>query len=190
MAIVRFGTASALLASLVLGQDPHAHHRPAPTPVEGGWVKYQHETAGFSLEHPAAWSVVSGKNAASIHIAHPTKAAHLFVSVFAMPEGSLREFAELKFGFQQEIFRPLGPARAMEGAGWSGLVQEAEAAQGEERARRRILCAQHGDLYVVLALYFDPRDLAEPGQDYERLFTSLRFDAGPDAPVSSPAPPQ
>jgi hypothetical protein len=40
---------------------------------------------------------------------------------------------------------------------------------------RRILCAKHEGLYVSLALYVDPEELAEHETDYERLFTSLRF---------------
>ena len=181
--------AAAILATLAQGQDPHAHHRPAPTLVEGGWVKYRHKTAGFSLEHPADWTVSNEKVAISIHIAHPTKPAHLYASAFRMPEGTLRDFAELKFGTQPEIFTPLGPPRTMEGVGWSGLVQEAAATQDGERARRRILCAKHGDLYVSLALYIDPRNLDAPEGAYERIFTSLRFDAGAAAPISSPVRP-
>jgi hypothetical protein len=187
MALGHFWMTTALLVALAQGQDPHAHHQSAPTVVEGGWVKYHHKTANFSLEHPANWRVVSEKGVVSIHIAHPTKPVHLFVSAFIMHDGTLQEFAELKFGAQPEIFKPLGPARTMEGVGWSGLVQEAEAADDGERARRRILCAQHGDLYVGLALYIDPNELAAPDEDYERLFKSLRFDAGVSAPISSPA---
>lgn len=186
MALGHFWTATALLAALAQGQDPHAHHRPAPTVGEGGWVKYQHKTANFSLEHPPDWRVVSEKTV-SIHIAHPTKAVHLFVSAFSMQGGTLREFAELKFGAEPEIFKPLAPARTMEGVGWSGLVQEAEAAASGERARKRILCAKHEDLYVSLALYIDANELAAPDEDYERLFSSLRFDARVTAPTSSPA---
>ena len=188
-ALGHFWMTIALLAALAQGQDPHAHHGSAPTVVEGGWVKYHHKTANFSVEHPPGWRVLSEKNVVSIHIAHPTKPVHLFVSAFTMHDGTLQEFAELKFGAESEIFKPLGPARAMEGVGWSGLVQEAEAAANGERARRRILCAQHGDLYVGLALYLDANELAAPDEDYERLFSSLRFDADVSAPVSSPAQP-
>jgi hypothetical protein len=182
-------TATALMALLAQGQDPHAHHRAAPAPEAGGWVKYRHKTAGFSLEHPADWRVDRPKGGVSVHIAHPTKPVHLFASAFTMAAGTLQDFAAQKFGVQPETFRPLGPARAMEGVGWSGLVQDAEATQGEEHARRRILCAKHGDLYVSLALYADPKELAVPDANYERLFTSLRFDAGPASPTSSPAQP-
>jgi len=189
MGLGHFWTATAFLATLAQGQDPHAHHRPVPAPAEGGWVKYQHKTARFSLEHPADWRVVSEKGVVSIHIAHPTKAVHLFASAFVMPEGTLREFADQRFGVQPEIFKPLGHVRTMEGVGWSGLVQEAAATQDGERARRRILCAKHGDLYVSLALYIDPRNLDAPEGAYERIFTSLRFDAGAAAPISSPVQP-
>jgi hypothetical protein len=187
MALGRLWTMSALVAALAQGQDPHAHHRHAPTPTEGGWVRYQHKSAGFSVEHPADWRVVAEKGVLAVHIEHPTKPVHLFASAFTMPEGTLQDFAEQKFGVQSETFRPLGPARSLEGVGWSGLVQEAEAAQGEERARRRILCARHENLYVSLALYNDPRDEALPEKDCERLFASLRFDSSPaPAPVPSP----
>jgi hypothetical protein len=175
--------ATAILATLAQGQDPHAHHRPEPTRVEGGWVKYRHKTAGFSLEHPADWTVSNEKVAISIHIAHPTKSAHLYASAFRMPEGTLRDFAEQKFGTQPEIFTPLGPPRTMEGVGWNGLVQDAETTQGGERIRRRILCAKHEGLYVSLALYIDSKELASPDVDYDRLFTSLRFDADAAAPT-------
>ncbi len=148
-------------------------------------MKYRHKTAHFSVEHPPGWRVVSEKGVISIHIVHPTKPLHLFVSAFTMNGGTLQEFAELKFGVQPEIFKPLGPARAIEGVGWSGLLQEAEAAASGERAHRRILCAQHGHRYVGLALYLDANALAAPDEDYERLFSSLRF----GAPVSSPAQP-
>ena len=78
--------ATTILVMQTAGQDPHAHHRPAPTPAEGGWVKYQHKTGGFSLEHPADWTVSNEKTAISIHIAHPTKPAH---STFR-PSGCLK----------------------------------------------------------------------------------------------------
>jgi hypothetical protein len=153
--------------------------------VEGGWVRYRHQTAGFSFEHPAGWTEDKRKVAVSIRISHPTKPVHVFASAFRMPEGTLREFAEQKFGVQPELFKPLGPARNMEGAGWSGLVQDAEAIQGGDRVRRRILCAKHEGLYVSLALYLDPKELAAPEVDYDRFFSSLRFDAGP---APSPVP--
>jgi hypothetical protein len=169
--------ATTLLVMQAAGQDPHAHHRPAPTPVEGGWVKYQHKTGGFSLEHPADWKVSNEKMAISIHIAHPTKPAHLYVSAFRMAEGTLKEFAEMKFGAQPELFTPLGPSRTLDGVGWTGLVQDADTTHGGGRTRRRVLCAKHGDLYVSLAIYMDAEVLAAPDLDYDRLLTSLRFDA-------------
>jgi hypothetical protein len=181
--------ASALVATLVQGQDPHAHHGHAPTPTEGGWVRYQHKSAGFSLEHPADWKVVGEKGTVAVHIEHPTKPVHLFAAAYTMAEGTLQDFADQKFGVQREIFRPIGPAHALEGVGWSGLVEDAEAAQGEERARRRILCARHENMFVSLTLYNDPRDEALPEKDCERLFASLRFDARPPAPVPSPGQP-
>jgi hypothetical protein len=189
MALTQIWTAVFLLAALSQEPDPHAHHQPAPTVVEGGWVKYQHKTAQFSLEHPADWSVHE-ENPVSIHIAHPSKPVHLYVAAFRMPQGTLKDFAQQKFGVQAEIFKPLGDARALDGSGWSGLVQEAEASRGTDRVRRRILCARHGDLYVSLALYMDPTQLAAPGEDYERLFTSLHFDAAEAPPRSSPAQPR
>jgi hypothetical protein len=186
MALGRLWTVSALVATLAQGQDPHAHHHIAPTAGEGGWVTYQHKTAGFSLEHPADWRVVAEKGVVSIHIAHPTKAVHLFAAAFVMAEGTLQDFAEQRFGVQPEIFKPVGPARTLDGVGWSGLVQEAEAAQGVEHARRRILCAKHEHRYVSLALYTDPNEHALPDEDCERLFKSLRFAVDPAAPVPSP----
>jgi hypothetical protein len=182
--------AMAALAALAQASDPHAHHRPAaPAPAAGGWVTYRHKTAGFSLEHPADWTVANEKVAVSIHISHPSRPVHLYASAFKMPEGTLQEFAELKFGVQAELFTPLGPARSLDGVGWSGLVQDAEAQRGEDRTRRRILCAKEKDkdLFVSLALYLDARELSAPEMDYERLFTSLRFGAVP-APTPSPAP--
>ena len=193
MVLGRIWLSTALLATLAHAQeqDPHAHHRhAAPTTVAGGWVKYQHKTAGYSLEHPADWRVVNDPAAVSVHIAHPTKAAHLFASAFTMPNGTLQDFAALKFGVQPELFKALGPARSIDGDGWSGLLQEADAAEGEERARRRILCAQHGMLYVSLALYVDPKELAESAAVYERLFTSLRFGEVAATPSVPPAQPR
>ena len=181
--------ATVILATLAQAQDPHAHHhQAAPTPAEGGWVTYRHETAGFSLEHPADWTVSKEKVAISIHLAHPTKPAHLYASAFRMPEGTLREFAEMKFGTQPEVFTPLGPPRTLDGVGWNGLVQDAEAKRDGGRTRRRILCARHGGLYVSLALYIDSAELAAPDVDYDRLFTSLRFDGGAAPPNPSPIP--
>ncbi len=177
-----FWTATAILAMLVQAPDPHAHHHPAPIPAEGGWVKYRHETAGFTLEHPADWTVSNEKVAVSIHIAHPTKPVHLYVSAFTMREGTLADFAEQKFSMQPEMFKALGPARTMEGVGWSGLVQDAESTREGDKVHRRVLCAKHGDLYVSLALYLDAHELAAPDADYDRLFTSLRFDAAAPAP--------
>jgi hypothetical protein len=190
MALGRLWISATLLAALAQAPapDPHAHHH-APPPAQGGWVRYQHGSAGFSLEHPADWTVVSDKAAVATHIAHPTKAVHLFASAFTMPAGTLKDFAEAKFGVQPELFKPLGPARSLDGAGWNGLVQDAEANEGAEHARRRILCAQHGNLYVSLALYVDPKEI--PGQEevYERIFSSLRFADTAAPPAGSPSPP-
>jgi hypothetical protein len=58
-------------------------------------------------------------------------------------------------------------------------VQDSETPADGGRTRRRILCARHGDRYVSLALYLDAQDLATPGMDYDRLFTSVRFEAAP-----------
>lgn len=184
----RIWTTTALVAMLAPGQGPHEHHPPAQTLVDGGWAIYRHKTAAFTFEHPAAWSVVSEKAGVSIHISHPTKAVHLFAAAFTMPEGTLQAFADQKFAVQREIFKPLGTARAIEGAGWHGLIEDADAAEGGERARRRMLCAQHGDLFVSLTLYVDPSELAGPDGDYGRVFTSLRFDSGAADPA--PAPPR
>lgn len=179
-------TATALVAMLATGQGPHPHHQPAPTPVEGGWTTYRHKTAGFAIEHPAAWSVISEKAGISIHISHPTKAVHLFAAAFRMPDGSLQSFADEKFSVQRELFKPLGPPRAIEGEGWHGLVEDADAAEGGEKARRRMLCAQHGDLLVTLTLYIAPGELGGPDGEYERVFSSLRFDAASADPAASP----
>lgn len=167
--------AVSLFAVLEQGHGQHAHHQP-PAPTEG-WVRYRHETGGFSLEHPAGWTVNRPKQSVSIHIAHPTKATHLFVSAFDMAAGSLEEFAEMKFAVQAELFRVLGPTRTMEGPGWKGLVQEAETleAPGGKHARRLMLCACHEHRYVSLTLYLDSDELAQNGKEYERIFTSLRF---------------
>jgi hypothetical protein len=193
MALGRMWMVAAILAALAQGQrpdqDPHAHHRATPTPAAGGWVEYHHKTAGFSLDHPADWEVAKEKTAVSIHISHPTRPVHLYASAFVMTEGTLQEFAELKFGVQPEIFKPLGPPRTLDGAGWTGLVQDAEAIQDSGHTRRRILCARHGNLYVSLALYLDAQELAAPVVDYDRLFTSLRFDA-PRAAAPTPPPAQ
>lgn len=185
MLIGRIWMATAIVAMLAPAQSPHDHHQPAPTLVEGGWAIYRHKTAGFSFEHPAAWSVVSEKAGVSIHISHPTKAIHLFAAAFTMPEGTLQAFADQKFPVQREIFKPLGPPHSIEGEGWHGLVEDADAAEGGEKARRRMLCAQHGDLFVSLTLYIDPSELAGPDGDYERAFSSLRFDGG----AADPSPP-
>ena len=72
--------ASVLLAMLASQAGPHAHHTPAPAVAEGGWTTYRHKTAGFTFEHPAAWSSLSEKSGISIHISHPTKAVHLFAA--------------------------------------------------------------------------------------------------------------
>jgi hypothetical protein len=193
MALGRLWMATALVVALAQGnpqdkQDPHAHHHHAPATAPGGWVRYQHRSAGFSLEHPSDWTVVSDKAAVATHIAHPTKAVHLFASAFTMTEGTLKDFADAKFGVQPELFKPLGAARSVEGVGWSGLQQEAEAHEGVEHARRRILCAQHGSLYVSLALYVDPKELSGAENLYERIFSSLRFGEAA-APPASPSPP-
>ena len=134
--------------------------------------------------------MVSEKATVSIHIAHPTKAVHLFASAFTMSEGTLQDFAQMKFGVQSELFKPLGAPRSMDGVGWNGLLQDAEATEGVERARRRMLCAQHGTLYVSLALYVDPMELAGSEAVYDRVFTSLRFGEGPAAPGAPPAQPR
>jgi hypothetical protein len=184
------GATSTLVLLLAQAQSPHTHHQPAPTLVAGGWAQYRHKTAGFTFEHPAEWSVLSEKQGISIHISHPTKAVHLFAAAFTMPEGTLQAFADEKFATQREIFKPLGPPRAIEGEGWTGLVEDADASEGGEKARRRMLCAKHGDLFVSLTLYIDPSELGGPDGDYGRVFTSLRFDGGGDAPASTPPSPR
>lgn len=169
-----FWAALAMTAVFAQSRGDHVHHGAPLVVTEGGWVKYRHETAGFSLEHPPDWRVVES-GGVSIHISHPTRPAHLFASAFTMPEGTLEDFAAIKFGVQSEIFKAIGPTRPITGVGWSGVVQDAETTQDGQRALRRILCAKHDKLYVSLALYVDPGELAEHEKDYERLFSSLRF---------------
>ncbi len=167
--------ALAVWAGFAQGQDPHAHHR---TPAaEGAWVRYRHATGGFSVEHPADWRPERPKMTVSIHIAHPTKAVHLFAAAFDMPEGSLESFAEMKFAVQGELFKALGPVRPLTGPGWNGLVQEAETleTQGGKHARRLMLCAVHENRYVSLTLFLESDELAQNGGDYERILGSLRF---------------
>jgi hypothetical protein len=165
--------------------DPHAHHGATSSPSADGWVRYRHAGVGYSLEHPAGWAVNNAKGAVGVHLAHPTRPVHLYASAFTMHDGTLEEFAEAKFGVQPDVFKPLGPPRPLQGEGWSGLVQEAETIQDAGQTRRRILCAKHDSLYVSLALYADAKVLAEPDVDYERLFTSLRFETPAAAPTPS-----
>jgi hypothetical protein len=177
-------TGLALAAALAQSHGDHMH--PPAVTLPGGWVKYEHK-AGFSLEHPGNWRT-EAEGAGAVHFSHPSKPAHLFASAFLMPEGgSLEEFADFKFGIQAEFFKATGPKRPMNGEGWTGLVQDAEASEYGERALRRILCARHEVLYVSLALYVDPTELAEHPQDYERLFSSLRF-GRPPAPQAPQTP--
>ncbi len=172
----QLGLVVTLLAALAQGQDPHAHHKQPPAEA-GEWVRYRHDTAGFSVERPADWKEERSKATGSVHFAHPSKAVHLFVSAFDMAEGSLETFAEVKFAVQSEMFRALGSNRKMEGPGWNGLIQEAETleVQGGKHARRLMLCAAHAKRYVSLTLYMDEGELTENAKDYERIFSSLRF---------------
>jgi hypothetical protein len=165
-----------LLAVLAQAQDPHAHHKEPPA-AAGTWVRYRHETAGFSLEHPADWKVGNPNAGISVHLSHPTKAVHLFASAFDMAEGSLQKFAELKFGVQPELFKAVGPTRTLDGPGWNGLVQEAETLeiQHGKHARRLMLCAGHASRYVSLTIYLDDDELTQNGKEYERILASLRF---------------
>lgn len=170
-------TALTLAAALAQAHGDHAHHPTVTLP--GGWVKYEHKS-GFSLEHPGNWRTAP-ESMGSVHFSHPSRPAHLFASAFSMPEGSLEEFADFKFSVQAEIFKATGPKRPLNGVGWTGIVQDAEATEHGERALRRILCARHEQLFVSLALYVEPTELAEHAPDYERLLNSLRF-AEPTAP--------
>jgi hypothetical protein len=176
MTSVQLGLVVPLLAALAQGQDPHGHHKQPPAEA-GGWVRFRHDTAGFSVEHPADWKEERSKASGSVHFAHPSKAVHLFASAFDMAEGSLEKFAELKFAVQSEMFKAQGSNRRMEGPGWNGLVQEAETleVQGGKHARRLMLCAAHAERYVSLTLYMDEDELTENAKDYERIFSSLRF---------------
>ncbi len=176
MAAARLVIGVAALAACAQGQAPHAHHSPPPA-EPGTWVRYHHATAGFSLEHPGDWKVDRPKESVAVHMAHPTKAVHLFVAGFDMDAGFLRQFADMKFSAQADLFRALGSARQMDGPGWQGLVQEAETirTEGGKHARRLMLCAGRNSRYVSLTLYLEPDELAENGTYYERIFTSLRF---------------
>lgn len=176
MAAAQLVIAVAALTACAQDQPSHAHHSPPPADA-GTWVRYHHATAGFSLEHPGDWRVDNPKQSVSVHMAHPTKAVHLFVAAYDMNEGSLEQFAEMKFAAQADLFKALGPARSMEGPDWKGLVQEAETirTEGGKHARRLMLCAGRNSRYVSLTLYLEPDELAGNGTYYERIFTSLRF---------------
>src|SRR5262245_27064910 len=184
--IGRIWTTAALVAMLAPAQDPHAHRQSPPTLVEGGWSVYRHKTAGFTFEHPAAWSVVSEKAGVSIHISHPTKAVHLFAAAFTMQEGTLQGFAEQKFAVQREMFKPLGRARGGDGCGRRGRLEEGEAAGGDRKARRRPLRQPRAGLFASRSLYVRPRDVAGHDGDDVRFLSSLRFDErtyDPPAPL-------
>jgi len=171
----RFAAAIALAATLTRGDGQHDHHPPVAT--ADGWAEYRHQAAGFSFEYPADWKVESAGRSAPVHVSHPTRPGHVFAAAFTMTEGTLRDFADLKFAVQAEVFAPVGETRALDGPGWSGLVQEAKTTQPQEErlASRVMLCAGRGHRYVTLTLYIDTEDLARDRKHYERIFTSLRF---------------
>lgn len=185
----------ALIAVLLAMMTQCAGKPPAPTPApapappaeEAPWVTYRHKNADFTLEHPADWKEESGQGAISIHFAHPRAPVHLFVAAFVMSEGSFEEFAKMKFGVQPEIFQAVGPAKALDGPGWTGLEQEATDIRPNRKddTRRLMFCAGHGDRYVSLTLYADAPELDARRQYYERIFTSLRFVAPGEAPAPS-----
>jgi len=182
----------ALVAMMTQGPagPPSPPGPPGPPVEEAPWVTYRHKNADFTLEHPADWKEESGQGAISIHFAHPRAPVHLFVAPFVLSEGSLEEFAKMKFGVQPEIFGPVGSVRTLDGPGWTGLVQEAVDIRPDRKddTRRLMLCAGHGDLYVSLTLYADPQEPEARRQYFERIFTSLRFVAPGDAPPPGPAP--
>ena len=178
-------TAIAIVGALTQGHGEHAQHGMPAEPVvrtEDGWIRYEHKTGGFSLEHPPDWRVGRTKGVLSIQISHPSKPAHIFAAAFQMPEGSLQEFAVQRFAVQSELFNVVGPPRPVEGPGWTGLMQDADTSEGGQHARRRILCARHDAGYVSLTLYVDPKELAEHEPEYARLFSSLRFSELPKQP--------
>jgi hypothetical protein len=172
---MRSGLLMGAMALFALLQGPS--QVASPPAEEPPWVTYYHKNAGFSIEHPGDWTEESDKGAISVHFAHPQAPVHLFVAAFVMGEGSLEEFARLKFGVQPEIFEPVGSERKLAGPGWTGLVQEAADKRPghKDETRRLMLCAGHGDLYVSLTLFADADQLEGKRQYYERIFTSLHF---------------
>ena len=96
-----------------------------PAPVEGGWVRYRHKTGGFSLEHPPAGPRPTKRPPSrSISRTRRSRPTCTF-RPSGCPRARCEEFAEMKFGVQPELFKPLGPARHLDGPGWTGLVQDA-----------------------------------------------------------------
>jgi hypothetical protein len=154
--------ALAMVATVVTGES------------KDGWVRYRSEAAAgaeFSLEHPAEWKIGAAKGSSSIEIAAPDKSALLYVGAYSKPGSSLDAFAAIKFGVMANLFKPIGSARDMTGAGWKGLLQEG---QDREGGRRIILCANRDDTYVSLTLYLDKAGVAKR-DSYGRLFESLQF---------------
>lgn len=143
------------------------------------WIRYQPEVRsgpGFSFEHPADWRVGNVEGSSAIQFTSPDEAAFLYMSAFAKPGGTLEDFAAFRFAVQAEVFAPVGPAVPLRGSGWNGLLQEAE---DKEKARRVLLCANSGDVFVTLSLYTSSAEYLARRSHYGRLFTSLEFGDAP-----------
>ncbi len=140
------------------------------------WIRYRPDVRsgpGFSLEHPADWRVGPVEGASAIQFVSPDETEFLYMTAFAKPGGTLEDFAAFRFAVQAETFAPAGPAVELRGAGWRGLIQEAE---DKEKARRILLCANSGEVFVTLSLYTTSADYFARRPHYGRFFTSLTFE--------------
>lgn len=129
--------------------------------------------AGLSIEHPATWR--SEEEDGAIHVSPKGESVHVYLSVFELPGATLQDFAEVKFT-ADENFTSRGPAREVEGPGWTGLIEEADDSRltRKEDTRRVVLCAARGSLFISVSLYLDPKEYEARMSRYSRLMASLK----------------
>ncbi len=129
----------------------------------------------FDLEYPRNWAV--RREDGFVHLSPKRRSVHLMVAAFTNPDATLEQFAETKLTAQADTFPASGPRIPTRGRNWAGIRHESDdiRPERESNTRRVVVCAGHGDLYVTVSLYLNPKEFEADRATYERILNSLEF---------------
>ena len=139
------------------------------------WLTFEPPNRAFSVHYPRDWSAQQEADFALL--SSPSGDVTLGISSYLRPGSTLTQFATARMSVDRTIFPTASPLERLTGTGWEAITENSLGrVPGEQRlTQRRMLCAQHGQLFISLTLYSSPSEYKRNRNTYEAILTSLRF---------------